>query len=98
VTGAELFQSAAHWGYMSELSDPERRGEYQGAAVLGSGVGRDESTAIDAMHAIGGGTRGWLLIGGIVVVATLGMAPAARAADRFLQRDTAPVNAGSAPA
>ena len=39
VTGAELFQSAAHWGFMSELSDPQRRGEYQGAAHLGGTVG-----------------------------------------------------------
>jgi MFS family permease len=98
VTGAELFQSAAHWGYMSELSDPERRGEYQGAAVLGSTVGSVWAPALYTYLAMSWGTPGWLLIGGIVVVATLGMAPAARAADRFLQRDTAPVNAGSAPA
>ena len=39
VTGAELFQSAAHWGFMSELSDPDRLGEYQGAASLGSTLG-----------------------------------------------------------
>ncbi len=39
VTGAELFQSAAHWGFMSELSDPDRLGEYQGAANLGSTLG-----------------------------------------------------------
>ena len=39
VTGAELFQSAAHWGFLSELSDPDRRGEYQGAAHLGGTLG-----------------------------------------------------------
>ena len=48
VTGAELFQSAASWGYQSELSDPDRRGEYQGAAhighTLGLGVGARRST------------------------------------------------------
>lgn len=38
VTGAELFQSAGHWGFLSELSDPERRGEYQGTAHLGGTV------------------------------------------------------------
>jgi MFS family permease len=98
VTGAELFQSAAHWGYMSELSDPERRGEYQGAAVLGSTVGSVWAPALYTYLAMSWGTPGWLLIGGIVVVATLGMAPAAKAAERFLQRDTAPLAAGSAPA
>ena len=98
VTGAELFQSAAHWGYMSELSDPDRRGEYQGAAALGSTVGSVWAPALYTYLAMQWGTPGWLLIGGIVVVATLGMAPAAKAAERFLQQDTAPVAAGSAPA
>jgi hypothetical protein len=32
------------------------------------------------------GTPGWLLIGGIVVLAAIGMHPAARAAERQLQR------------
>ena len=39
VTGAELFQSAGHWGFMSELIGPRRRGEYQGAAELGGTLG-----------------------------------------------------------
>ena len=39
VTGAELFQSAGHWGFTSELSDPDRRGEYQGAAHIGGTLG-----------------------------------------------------------
>ena len=98
VTGAELFQSAAHWGYMSELSDPDRRGEYQGAAVLGGTIGSVWAPALYTYLAMEWGAPGWLLIGGIVVVATLGMRPAAAAAERFLQRDTAPVGAGSAPA
>ena len=45
VTGAELFQSAGHWGLTSELSEPARRAEYQGADArrrhprLGVGAG-----------------------------------------------------------
>jgi MFS family permease len=39
VTGAELFQSAGEWGLQAELSDPARRGEYQGVAQLGHTVG-----------------------------------------------------------
>ena len=35
VTGAELFQSAGHWGLTSELSEPARRAEYQGAGHVG---------------------------------------------------------------
>ncbi len=82
VTGAELFQSAGHWGFMSELSDPERRGEYQGAAQLGGTVGSVWAPALYTFLAIEVGTPGWLLIGGI-------SAPAAR----YLARDSAPAPA-----
>ncbi|CAN5446133.1 MFS transporter [soil metagenome] len=89
VTGAELFQSAGHWGFMAELSDPARRGEYQGAAQLGGTVGSVWAPALFTFLAIEWGTPGWLIIGGIVVVATLGMGPSARAAERHLARATA---------
>jgi MFS family permease len=89
VTGAELYQSAAHWGFMSELSDPDRRGEYQGAAQLGGTLGHVWAPAAYTFLAMEWGTPGWLLIAGVVVVATLGMSPAARAAERYLARETA---------
>jgi MFS family permease len=85
VTGAELYQSAAHWGLVAELSDPDRRGEYQGAAVLGGTVGSVWAPAAYTFLAMNWGTPGWLLIGGIVVLAAIGMHPAARAAERQLQ-------------
>jgi MFS family permease len=93
VTGAELFQSAAHWGFMSELSDPDRRGEYQGAAQLGHTVGSVWAPAAYTFLAMNWGTTGWLLIGAIVVVATAGMPPAARAAERYLAHDDVPTTA-----
>ncbi len=89
VTGAELFQSAAHWGFMSELSDPDRRGEYQGAAHVGGTLGQVWAPALYTYLAMEWGTTGWLLIAGIVVVATLGMGPSARAAERYLERERA---------
>jgi len=89
VTGAELFQSAAHWGFMSELSDPDRRGEYQGAAHLGGTVGSVWAPAAYTFLAMEWGTTGWLLIAAIVVAATLGLRPSARAAERYLRRDYA---------
>ena len=95
VTGAELFQSAAHWGFMSELSDPERLGEYQGAANLGGTVGHIWAPAAFTYLAIEWGAEGWLVIAAIVVAATLAMAPAARSAERFLARD---VSAREVPA
>ena len=39
VTGAELFQSAGHWGFMSDLTDADQRAEYQGAAHIGGTLG-----------------------------------------------------------
>jgi len=88
VTGAELFQSAASWGFMSELSDPERLGEYQGAAHIGHTAGSVWAPAAFTFLAMEWGTPGWITIAVIVVVAVLGMGPAARASGRYLQRDT----------
>jgi len=93
VTGAELFQSAAHWGFMSELSDPKRRGEYQGAAQLGGTLGRVWAPAAYTFLAMSWGTPGWLIIGGVVVLATAGMGPSARAAERYLRTHPAPAAA-----
>jgi MFS family permease len=93
VTGAELFQSAGHWGYLSELSDPDRRGEYQGAAQLGSTLGSVWAPALFTFLAMEWGTPGWLVIAGIIVAATLGMAPSARAAERHLARTAQPATA-----
>ena len=90
VTGAELYQSAAHWGFMAELSDPERLGEYQGAAHLGGTLGGVWAPAAYTYLAIEWGAEGWLVIAGIVGLATLGMGPAARSAERFLAREPGP--------
>ena len=62
VTGAELFQSAASWGFKSELSDPDRRGEYQGAAQLGRTLGSVWAPAVYTYLAMEWGTPGWLMI------------------------------------
>jgi len=94
VTGAELFQSAGHWGLISELSDPDRRGEYQGAARLGGTAGQVWAPAAFTFLAISWGTPGWLLIGATVVVAVIGMHPAARRAQRFLEADHSGESAG----
>ena len=89
VTGAELFQSAAHWGFMSDLSDPDRLGEYQGAAHIGGTLGSVWAPAAYTYLAIEWGAGGWVVIAGIVLLGTLGMGPASRAAERFMARDTA---------
>ena len=54
--------------------------------MLGGTVGTVWAPAVYTFLAMDWGTPGWLLIGGIVVLATIGMHPAARAAERYLQR------------
>jgi MFS family permease len=90
VTGAELFQSAGEWGLQAELSDPARRGEYQGVTQLGFTLGSVWAPAAYTYLAMEWGGPGWAVIAAIVVVAAVGIHPAARAAERHLARTTAP--------
>lgn len=90
VTGAELFQSAGEWGLQAELSDPARRGEYQGVSQLGYTLGTVWAPAAYTFLAMEWGTPGWLVIAGIVLVAAVAIHPAARAAERHLTRLGAP--------
>ncbi|WP_322937679.1 MFS transporter [Nocardioides bizhenqiangii] len=84
VTGAELFQSAGEWGLQAELSDPERRGEYQGVSQLGFTLGSVWAPALYTFLAMSWGPPGWLVIAAIVLVAAVLIHPAARAAERHL--------------
>ena len=85
VTGAELFLSAASWSFEAELMDPRRRGEYSGAAELSGTLGRVWAPALYTFLAISWGPAGWIVIAAIVVVATIGLHPAARRAQAFLR-------------
>lgn len=86
VTGAELFQSAGEWGLQAELSDPARRGEYQGVSQLGYTLGTVWAPAAYTYLAMEWGARGWLVIATIVLVAAVLIHPASRAAERHLTR------------
>ena len=66
------------WGYLSELSDPDRRGEYQGAAHLGGTLGDVVGAGGLHLPRHGVGHAGLAASSpAIVVLATLGMGPAA---------------------
>ncbi|UMG93839.1 MFS transporter [Nocardioides sp. TF02-7] len=86
VTGAELFQSAGEWGLQAELSDPARRGEYQGVSQLGYTIGSVWAPAAYTFLAMEWGTPGWLVIAAIVVVAAVAIHPASRMAERHLRQ------------
>ena len=93
VTGAELFSSAGEWGLQAELSDPARRGEYQGVSQLGFTVGSVWAPAAYTFLAMEWGTPGWLVIAAIVVAAAIGIHPASRSAERYLERTRTPATA-----
>jgi MFS family permease len=84
VTGAELFDSAAGWGFLSELSDPTRRGEYQGVWGLGARISNILGPAAYTWLALDHGTVGWVTIAVTIMVAAALLHPAVRAAERFL--------------
>jgi MFS family permease len=90
VTGAELFDSAGEWGLQAELSDPARRGEYQGVSQLGFTLGSVWAPAAYTYLAMEWGTPGWIVIAAIVLVAAVGVHPSAHAAERYLTRTSAP--------
>ncbi len=88
VTGAELFQSAGHWGLTSELSEVDRRAEYQGVYHVGSTLGSVWAPALFTFLAMDWGTVGWLVIAGIVVIGGIFIHPSAHAAERYLATRT----------
>ncbi|WP_435770049.1 MFS transporter [Nocardioides sp. SYSU DS0651] len=86
VTGAELAVSGASWSFEAELSDPQRRGEYQGVQEVAGALGFQWSPAVYTFLALGWGAEGWLVIAGIIVAATIGIGPSVRSARRFADR------------
>jgi MFS family permease len=83
VTGAELFVSGATWAFQAELMDPRRRGEYSGVADVSAALGSRWAPALYTFLAMSWAAEGWLVIAGIVVLATMAMGPSVRMAERF---------------
>jgi MFS family permease len=86
ITGAELWQSAADWGFQSELSDQRRLGDYQGVWGLGYQAQPIIFPGLLTFLALRRGEPGWAVIAAIGVAAAAVSHPAARAAPRFLER------------
>lgn len=90
VTGAELAVSGASWSFQAELMDPKRRGEYQGVNDVFGALGSRWAPALYTFLALSWGAEGWLVIGGIIVVATVCIGPSVRLAQRFAQQNFPP--------
>jgi MFS family permease len=86
ITGAELWQSASDWGFQSELSDHRRLGDYQGIWGLGYQAEPIIFPGLFTFLALQWGGPGWAVIALIAVTAAVVAHPAARAAERFLER------------
>jgi hypothetical protein len=92
VTGAALYISGASWAFQAKLMHPARRGQYGAVAeVFGTLGGRWAPAAFTFLalswHPAGLPGAGWLVIGGIALVAVIGMHPASRMAERFLEQE-----------
>lgn len=87
VTGAELAISGASWAFEAELMDPRRRGEYQGVQEVSRALGSMWAPALYTYLAMSWGAEGWLVIAGVIVVATVAMGPSVRLAQGFRSRN-----------
>jgi MFS transporter len=97
ITGAELWQSAADWGFQSELSDHRRLGDYQGVWGLGYQAQPIIFPGLFTFLALQWGAPGWAVIAAIGVLAAAVSHPAARAAERFLERTSSPYADAATP-
>lgn len=95
VTGAELAVSGASWSFQSELMDPARRGEYQGVQEVFGALGSRWAPALYTFLALEWGAEGWLVIGGVIVLATIGTGPSMRLARGFAGRHFPPAGSRS---
>ncbi len=92
VTGAELFISGASWAFEAELMDPRRRGEYQGVQEVSGALGHIWAPALYTFLAMEWGAEGWLVIAGIIVVATVASGPSLRLAQAFAAKNFPPAD------
>ncbi|MFD7717087.1 MFS transporter [Streptomyces sp. NPDC059814] len=90
LTGAALFHAAADWGVVAELSDPARRGEYQGVVRVGNTLGTVWAPAVYTFVAMNWAVGGWLVIGVLALGAAAAARPAAGAAERYLRTHALP--------
>ncbi|WP_328471651.1 MFS transporter [Actinoplanes sp. NBC_00393] len=71
-SAAEVLSEAGGWELAFELADPRNAGAYQGVSQTGFAIGAALAPAVVTATAIGHGTAGWLLLGGIFLAAGTG--------------------------
>ncbi|MGW6054161.1 MFS transporter [Streptomyces sp. NPDC055189] len=82
LTLTELWQSAGSWGLSYDLADARRLGEYQGAWNTGTQLARSGGPLLITLALSTAQGTGWLVIGGLYLLASFLAAPLAHRADR----------------
>ncbi len=80
--GAEMLQASGAWEISFGLAPEGRHGQYQGFFGSGFTIARMLGPLLVTTVVLGGGTAGWLLLGGVFLAAGLAMGPAVRWAAR----------------
>lgn len=78
LLAAEMLHSAGSWQLGFDLAPAGRIGEYQGFFGTGVTVARTLGPLVLTTLLVEWGAPGWLLLGGVVLVASYAMGPAAR--------------------
>ncbi|MEV0234833.1 MFS transporter [Nonomuraea sp. NPDC050786] len=75
---AEMLLASGSWEIGFGLAPDDKQGQYQGFFGTGVAVARMLGPVVLTTLVLGGGTVGWLLLGGVFVAAGAAMAPAVR--------------------
>lgn len=74
----EMMLASGAWEISFALAPADRQGQYQGFFATGTAVARMVGPALLTTVVLGWGAAGWLLVGGLFVVAGYAMGPAVR--------------------
>lgn len=74
----EMMLASGAWEISFSLAPADRQGQYQGFFATGTAVARMVGPALLTTVVLGWGSIGWLLVGGLFVVAGYAMGPAVR--------------------
>ncbi len=82
----EMVGAGGQWGVQMGLAPQERQGQYQGFAGMSFSLASILAPPLVALLCIEWGGPGWLVMGGVVLLAALANVPASRWALRTRER------------
>ncbi|WP_431677747.1 MFS transporter [Kitasatospora sp. KL5] len=94
----EMMLAAGSWEIGFGLAPADRQGQYQGFYGTGTAVARMVGPVLLTSLVLGGGTAGWLVLGGLFALAGAATGPAVRLAERSRPSAAAAGNGGASAA